>query len=195
MPADQTGATFSRVFGTNTALFEQFVLWKNIMGPCWLNIKDADFTSIKNASSCKLEVQVTTPNLIEPLSESENQEPPPLTLMSIAMRTILNVKNNEQEILAISARVYENISLSDTTPPEKLPCRTFSILRPSGTSFPIGFTEDAKKHRGLVKLCNQESEILSFFLAQLGLVDPDVLVGHQLEGVDFSILLNRLHPH
>jgi DNA polymerase alpha subunit A len=189
---DQTGATFSHVFGTNTSLFEQFVLWKNIMGPCWLTIEAAGFTSIKNSSHCKLEVQVSNPSLITPLSESDNLEAPPLTLMSIAMRTILNVEDNKQEILAISARIYENVSLTDTTPPEKLPCRTFSIMRPAGTSFPIGFKEQVKKHRGLVKLVQQEQEILSFFLAQLGLVDPDVLVGHQLEGVDYSILISRL---
>ena len=34
--------------------------------------------------------------------------------------------------------------------------------------------------------------MLNFFLAKLNAFDPDVLVGHQLEGVDFSILLNRL---
>lgn len=163
------------------------------MGPCWLKIDDADFTSLKNSSHCKLEVEVTKPSLINPLSESDNMEPPPLTLMSLAMRTSLNVKDNKQEILAISARIYENISLSDTTPAEKLPCRTFTIIRPVGASFPIGFAEQAKKQsRGLIKLAKQEQEILSFFLAQLDLVDPDVIVGHQLEGVDYSILLSRL---
>ncbi len=193
LPVDQTGATFSHVFGTNTALFEQFVLWKNVMGPCWLRIEDADFTTLKNSSHCKLEVEVTKPNLICPLNESDNMEPPPLTLMSIAMRTTLNVKDNKQEIVAISARIYENTSLSDTTPPEKLPSWTFTTIRPVGTSFPIGFAEQAKKqNRGLIKLVKQEQELLSFFLAQLDIVDPDVVIGHQLEGVDYSILLNRL---
>jgi DNA polymerase alpha subunit A len=193
LPTDQTGSTFSHVFGTNTALFEQFVLWKNVMGPCWLKIDGADFLSLKNASHCKLEVEVTKPESIYPLSDSDNMEPPPLTLMSLAMRTTLNVKENKQEILAISARVYENISLADTTPPEKLPCSTFTIIRPTGASFPIGFAEQAKKQsKGNIKLAKQEQEILSFFLAQLDIVDPDVIIGHQLEGVDYSILLSRL---
>jgi DNA polymerase alpha subunit A len=42
------GETFSRVFGTNTALFEQFVLIRNIMGPCWLKIDDASFVGVQN---------------------------------------------------------------------------------------------------------------------------------------------------
>ncbi|KAM3073566.1 DNA-directed DNA polymerase alpha catalytic subunit pol1 [Clarireedia jacksonii] len=191
-PEQQTGSTFSHVFGTNTPLFEQFVLWKNIMGPCWLRIEDADFGTLKNSSHCKLEVQVSNPNLITAISESENVEAPPLTLMSIAMRTVFNSKENKQEILAISARIYQNISLTDTTAPEKLPCQTFTVIRPNGSHFPTGFEGVVKQRaKGLVKLVKQESEILSFFLARLDLVDPDVLIGHQLEGVDFSILLSR----
>jgi DNA polymerase alpha subunit A len=163
------------------------------MGPCWLSIEDAEFGVLNNSSHCKLEVQVSTPNSINPLSDSDNLEAPPLTLMSLALRTMLNVKDNKQEILSISARVYRNISLTDTTDPEKLPCQSFTIIRPVATSFPIGFEIEVKRRaKGEVKLVKQEQEILSFFLAQLNLVDPDVLIGHQLEGVDFSILLSRL---
>ncbi|KAI5296791.1 DNA-directed DNA polymerase alpha catalytic subunit pol1, partial [Ascosphaera atra] len=78
---DIQGETFAHVFGTNTALFEQFVLWKRIMGPCWLNIKNADFTSVNGASWCKLECQVDNPQDIAPLPNSDNMEPPKLTLM------------------------------------------------------------------------------------------------------------------
>jgi len=193
--ADKVGETYSHVFGSNTALFEQFVLWKNIMGPCWLKIEDAEFGSLKNASHCKLEVLVDHPKMVSPLSEADNLEAPPLTLMSMAMRTAFNAKENKQEILAISARIYENVSLSETTPAEKMPCRTFTLIRPQGNAFPIGFeslTKDKKRNRGLIKTMKTESEIFSFFLAQMDLVDPDVILGHQLEGVDYSVLLNRL---
>ncbi|KAI1417715.1 hypothetical protein F5Y13DRAFT_201274 [Hypoxylon sp. FL1857] len=194
IPAETTGETFSHVFGTNTALFEQFVLWKNIMGPCWLKIKDADFGALKNASHAKLEVLVNDPDTVSPISESDNLDAPPLTLMSVAIRTVFNAKDNKQEIFAISARVYENILLSDTTPAEKLLSRTFTLIRPNGSKFPIGFEKLAMgRKKAFTKLARQESEILSFFLAQVDLIDPDVILGHQLEGVDYSILLNRLH--
>ncbi|KAK8114805.1 DNA polymerase alpha catalytic subunit [Apiospora kogelbergensis] len=193
IPQDAAGETFSHVFGTNTALFEQFVLWKRIKGPCWLKIKDADFGSLKNASHSKLEVLVDHPNMVSCDSESDNLDAPPLTIMSVAMRTTFNAKANKQEILSISARIYESISLSDTTPAEKLPCRTFTLIRPNGAAFPIGFEKLARERKkGLIKLMKQESEILSFFLAQVDVVDPDVIMGHQFEGVDYSILLNRL---
>lgn len=192
--ANKPGETYSHVFGSNTALFEQFVLWKNIMGPCWLKIEDGDFGTLKNASHCKLEVLAEHPNMISVLSDSDNLDAPPLTLMSVALRTAFNAQDNKQEILAISARIYEKVSLSDTTPAEKLPCRTFTVIRPHGQAFPLGFDQLAKKrNRGLIVLKKQESDILSFFLAQVDVADPDVILGHQLEGVGYSILLNRLH--
>ncbi len=193
LSSEYVGQTFSHVFGVNTPLFEQFVLWKNVMGPCWLKIADADYAALRNASHCKFEVLTTKPNSITPLMDNGGMDPPPLTLMSLAMRTTLNVKDNRQEILAISVRIYENMSLSDTTPADKIPSRTITVMRPAGTSFPLGFEELVKrKNLGMVKLCKQEPEMLSFFLAQFDRIDPDVILGHQLEGVDFSILLSRL---
>lgn len=164
------------------------------MGPCWLKIKDADFGTLKNISYAKLEVLVKSPDEVVPLNDSDNLDTPPLTLMSLAMRTTFNAKANKAEILSISARIYENVLLSDTTPADQIPSRTFTVMRPNGNAFPFGLdklVQDRKK--GLIKLMKTEAEILSFFLAQLDLVDPDVLLGHQLEGVDYSILLNRLH--
>jgi DNA polymerase alpha subunit A len=175
-------------------LFEQFVLWKNIMGPCWLKIKDADFGTLKNSSYAKLEVLVSDPDTVSTLSDSDNLDAPPLTLMSLAMRTTFNAKDNKAEILAISARIYENVLLSDTTPADQLPSRTFTLIRPKGTAFPFGFDKLAQsRKKGLIKLMKTEADILSIFLAQVDLVDPDVILGHQLEGVDYSILLSRLH--
>ncbi|KAI1168035.1 hypothetical protein F5B18DRAFT_599984 [Nemania serpens] len=191
--AEINGETFSHVFSTTTALFEQFVLWKNIMGPCWLKIKDSDFGTLKNSSFAKLEVLVSSPETISPLNDADNLDAPPLTLMSLSMRTTFNAKDNKAEILAISARIYENVLLSDTTPAKKLLSRTFTLIRPNGAAFPFGFDKLAQsRKKGPINLMKTEALLLSQFLAQLDLVDPDVLLGHQLEGVDYSILLNRL---
>ena len=189
---DTKGDTFSHVFGTNTALFEQFVLWKNIMGPCWLQIDAEEFSPLNNASWCKFELQVASPKAIAPLSESDNLDAPPLTLMSMSFRTTLNVKENKQEILIASARIYENVSLTDSTPTEKLPCKTFSIMRPVESSYPMGFEAACKKQRGTIILEKTEQMLLSRFLAMLEKADPDVLMGHQLQEVDYPILLSRM---
>ncbi|SZF03580.1 unnamed protein product [Blumeria hordei] len=194
LPSNQhSGLTYSHVFGTSTSLFEQFVLWKSIMGPCWLQIEKGEYGVLKKASHCKLEVQLSEPKFINIAASNEALQIPPLTLMSITIRTLLNKKENKQEILAISARIYHKISITDTVTPEKIPSHSITVLRPSQTMFPIGFEAEAAKHtKGSIKLVKHERELLSFFLARLALDDPDVLIGHQLEGVDFRILLSRL---
>ncbi|KAJ4292142.1 DNA-directed DNA polymerase alpha catalytic subunit pol1 [Collariella sp. IMI 366227] len=158
-------------------LYQQFVLWKKIMGPCWLKIEDADFGALKNASHCRLEVLVEHPNMVAVLPNSDSIAPPPLTIMTLAMRTMFNAKANKQEILAISARIYEDVSLSDTTPADKLPCRTFTLVRPPGNAFPIGRSRTS---------CPS-------FSRKLILSTQTLFSGHKLEGVDYSILLNRLY--
>ncbi|KAL9613668.1 MAG: hypothetical protein Q9167_001797 [Letrouitia subvulpina] len=189
---DLKGETFSHVFGTNTALFEQFVLWKRIMGPCWLKIDKAHLNPINNASWCKFEVQVTSPKAVIAASESDNLDAPSLTLMSISLRTMYNSKENKQEILVASARVYENISLNDTSRPEELACKTYTIMRAVEASYPPGFEALSKKQRGTIITEKSEQMLLSKFLALLEKTDPDVLLGHQLQDVDYPILLSRM---
>ncbi|KAF2644604.1 DNA polymeras-like protein alpha catalytic subunit [Massarina eburnea CBS 473.64] len=192
LSADLKGETFSHVFGANTSLFEQFVLWKNIMGPCWLKIEDADFTKLNNASWCKLELVVNKPNNITVLENTDNIEPPPFTLMSISLRTTFNAKDNKQEILMASAMVYDNFSLADTTPADQLPCKSFTIMRPNGDSYPAGFKAEAEKQKSTIMLKRTEQDLLSIFMAMFQRHDPDILIGHRLDDVDFSTLLNRM---
>lgn len=66
--------------------------------------------------------------------------------MSLAIRTTMNHKDNRQEIVLASARVYENVSLDDPTPADKLPCYGFTLVRPlEGGVFPLGFEPELKK--------------------------------------------------
>lgn len=162
------------------------------MGPCWLRIDAEAFATMSNASWCKLDLQVLSPKSISTLVDGDSMDPPPLTFMSIALRTTLNVRENKQEILMASARVYKNISMSDTTPADRLPCETFTVIRPVEGNFPLGFDILCKKQRGSVMPERNEQMLLSKFLALLERADPDVLMGHQLQDVDYPILLSRM---
>ncbi|CCX31329.1 hypothetical protein FPQ18DRAFT_270988 [Pyronema domesticum] len=193
LPMDLEGETFSRVFGTNTALFEQFVLCRNIMGPCWLKITGAEFAPVQQASWCKFEAQVSKPQQISVIGDADSSEAPPLTLMSIAMRTVHNSALNKQEILAISARVYSDVSISDATQEiEKMPHQAFTVVRPISSVFPPGFEKLQEKSKSVIMRQNSEKMLLSAFLAKLQHIDPDCLMGHQLENVDYPVLLSRM---
>lgn len=192
LPMDLSGQTFSHVFGTNTALFEQFVMWKNVMGPCWLSIKNGNFNAVNNASWCKLELQVDRPNDISTLGDTDNLDAPPLTLMSLALRTTMNTKENKNEILVANIRFYEDVSLADVTPPEKMASRSFTIMRPNG-EYPIGFKPQVDKHKGsAISMERNEGALLSKLLAIIQKYDPDAIIGHKLDDVDFNVLLTRM---
>lgn len=105
----------------------------------------------------------------------------------------MNVKENKQEIIAISCRIYENVSLESTKTPEEMPCQVFTVVRsPNATVFPAGFEKARERHPGNMRLEKSENMLLSSFLAKLQVVDPDVLMGHELENIDYTILLHRL---
>ncbi len=50
LPLDSSGATFSRIFGTNTSAFEMLVVKRKIMGPCWLEIQGCTKVTTKPVS-------------------------------------------------------------------------------------------------------------------------------------------------
>jgi DNA polymerase alpha subunit A len=101
------------------------------MGPCWIHIKNPDINakgvSVSNlfmiilsssymhkVSWCKLEVTVGDPKDFKPASESDANAPkdmPPLTVMSLSVRTIVNHRENKREIVCATARTWHNSKL------------------------------------------------------------------------------------
>ena len=64
-------------------------------------------------SWCKLEVTVSDPKDINPFPETDHDAPkdtPPLTVMSLSVRTIVNHRENLREIVCASARTWHNSS-------------------------------------------------------------------------------------
>ncbi|KAF3196830.1 DNA polymerase alpha catalytic subunit [Orbilia oligospora] len=192
VPPGTNGDSFSHVFGTGTSIFEQFVLARNIMGPCWLHIEDPIFTGIENASWCKVELQVSSPNLISCAGDSENDIAPPLKLMSLAIRTKIGHNDNKPEIISITGRVYDNVALDETRPVDELPWSCFTICRPVGQSFPVGFQSAISGQQTIIKPEKTEAGLLSLFLAKLQSTDPDIFIGHGLEENIYGTLIHRM---
>ena len=167
LPMDLQGQTFAHVFGTNTAVFEQFVLYRRIMGPCWLNVKEADFTMAQNATWCKAEFGVANPTSIttvKDLDVANLKESPPFTVVSLALRTLMNQRENRQEIVVASLRIYNEVHLDDHRSAETIPCQTFTVVRPLRGSYPGGFDQEIKKHRGAIRLEKSETALLNCIL-------------------------------
>ncbi|CCK71983.1 DNA-directed DNA polymerase alpha catalytic subunit POL1 KNAG_0I01980 [Huiozyma naganishii CBS 8797] len=192
LPPDLSSDNFSHVFGGNANIVESFVVQNNVMGPCWLEIKNADFKALQNASHCAIEVAVASPRDVQPINTSDVPE---LNGMSISIQTVMNSKVNKQEIVAITLSKYNNISLDKPIPEDIKPESVVTLVRPpQGNNFPIGLAKLAQqKLPGTLRLFNNEKTLLSCFCAMVKVADPDVLIGHRLETVYLDILVHRIH--
>ncbi|KAF8739169.1 DNA polymerase alpha catalytic subunit, partial [Rhizoctonia solani] len=191
LPMDLSGATFSRVLGTNTSAFELFVLKRKIMGPCWLDIKGCEPSNKGQFSWCKLEVIVRDPKAVNPLSGDAGTNMPPLTVVSLAARTVVNHKENKREIVCASMRIWESANIEDSTPPEKQPSTVHTVVRPLG-KLPAGFEAKVRAEKSAVKPMANEKMLLNNLLATLHKHDPDVIVGHEFSGFTLDVLLLRM---
>jgi DNA polymerase alpha subunit A len=193
LPADLQGECFSHVFGTNTALFEQFVLFRRILGPCWLRLNNPDLRAAVNTTWTRFEFGVDDPEHITPIQEPAKEglpDTPPMTVMSVALRTVLNKQDNKTEIVVASARTYNNVNLDDPIPADKLPCTSYTVVRPPSKVFPNGFEAEAKRQN--IAIERSETALLNSFMARWHMSDPDIIVGHDWESVGFGVLLARL---
>ncbi|SCV05714.1 LANO_0H13564g1_1 [Lachancea nothofagi CBS 11611] len=190
IPSDLEGDTFYHVFGGNTNIFESFVVQRKVMGPCWLEIKNADFSALSNASHCSAEVQVTQPANVTPLTE---KQVPELNSVAIAVQTVMNPRENRQEIVSITLAHYENLA-QDLPIPEDLAANdTITLIRPpTGSSFPTGLMHLGNKAlQGQLRLLNNEKALLNCFCAMMKSSDPDVIIGHRLENMSLDVIAHR----
>lgn len=133
LPANLKGATFSRVFGANASSLENFLLEKRIKGPCWLNIKNPQQSNAP-ISWCKVEVRrifisccavgvlkffvaqahIDDMSCIEIASNAG--PPPPLGVLSISLRTVVNSQTQQVEVVAIGCLVHDEFYIDRAAP-------------------------------------------------------------------------------
>lgn len=188
-----SGATFSHIFGKRTRMFEQYVLDTRIKGPCWIRINESK--ELANASWCRLGAAVENPRETQVLVGNGPVALPPMTLMSLSVRTLLNNETHTQEVVAISYRIYQNVQHDTLTPVQDLPSSLHTEVRPIDKVFPPTFERTLKEQKAFDRftLHKTESALLTSFLEQVQRYDPDVLIGHDLESVHLSIILHRMN--
>ncbi|KAM3592904.1 uncharacterized protein V6R79_001516 [Siganus canaliculatus] len=195
LPSDLKGATFSHVFGTNTSSLEHFLLNRKIKGPCWLDIKTPQLMN-QPVSWCKVEALAVRSDLI---SVVKDLSPPPLTVMSINLKTVQNPKTHHNEIVSLAALVHYQFHMDKAPPQPPYQTHFCVVSKPADCIFPYDFKEAVRKKNGKVEIAATERTLLGFFLAKMHKIDPDVLVGHDIFGFDLEVILQRINvckvPH
>ncbi|XP_047424576.1 DNA polymerase alpha catalytic subunit isoform X2 [Mugil cephalus] len=195
LPSDLKGATFSHIFGTNTSSLEHFLLSRNIKGPCWLDIKTPQLMN-QPVSWCKVEALALRSDLV---SVIKDLPPPPVTIMSISLKTVQNPKTHHNEIVSLAALVHYQFHMDKAPPQPPYQTHFCVVSKPADCIYPYDFKEAVKKKNGKVEIAATERTLLGFFLAKMHKIDPDVLVGHDIFGFDLEVLLQRINvckvPH
>ncbi|ODV85064.1 hypothetical protein CANARDRAFT_28783 [[Candida] arabinofermentans NRRL YB-2248] len=193
LPSDLEGETFSHVFGTNANIFESFVVQRNIMGPCWLEIKNGDFNALRNSSHCSVEIALSQANHITPINT--NEPAPNLSVMSINVQSIMNVKEGKQEIGSVSLAIYKDLPQDAPVDENLRPHELVTLVRPVGGSItlPPGLTQLASKKNIAIRTFNNERTLLNCLAAMVKKSDPDVFIGHRLENISLDIIMHRMY--
>lgn len=130
---------------------------------------------------------------------------PPLVVLSLSLRTVMNHEKNTNEIVACTGLVYDNgksrinvVNIDGATP--ELPGSRFTAIRQlNNVPLPIGLIDATKRQKTRVEVLPNERALLSFLigtfvfiLANIHRNDPDIIVGHNIIDYDFDVLLHRL---
>ena len=134
----------------------------------------------------------------------EQPPTPPVSTMTLQMKTVVNPKTHQHEVVALAACVHPDVNLDCATEENRRGMKWFVAVRPLGTSagsqHMARLPHDLKPvlnacNMGKVQQMPNERALLSCLLQRIHSEDPDVLVSHNLFGFDFDVLLTRCVEH
>jgi hypothetical protein len=96
LPPGVKGKTFDHIFGRSTSLLELLLVQQKIMGPSWITVKRCKQETSYKQSWCDYEVIVDNPRNIEVTTDDKNKSPPPLKIMTIAMKSFKTARNTKE---------------------------------------------------------------------------------------------------
>lgn len=232
-----TGRTFSHVFGVHTSALELFLVKRRIMGPCWLQLPRHALRTVNSGATvswCRREMSLDDPKLVRVLV-TDAPPAPPLTVLSLALRTIVEPHSRTHEVVAISGLAYASVSVEgggggsrsseatakiSTATASAVKCtEAFSVARepedlggftakfiadtmtayksansssPSSSSAP---SPSVILTGSSLELAKNERSLLTYVIARIYRLDPDVIVGHNFLGFDLGVLLHRMRAN
>ncbi|CAO3664087.1 unnamed protein product [Rhizopus stolonifer] len=188
LPNDLTGKTFLHIFGLTTSPLERFIMERKVMGPGWIVFENAVITDQKQSWS-KINATVNSPSFCEVI-ESQRKDPP-LKILSIKCQT--SIKGDE--LLTVSG-ILINKDLNKQASFDSPIISKFSVIRLlTGTSYPSDIDEALDKEKikksHEIRLECTEPALLSYLIAKINRLDPDIIVGHNVWNNDLNMLLHK----
>ncbi|CAL7943529.1 unnamed protein product [Xylocopa violacea] len=189
IPSDYSGSSIERVFGTTVNALELFLIERNIKGPCWLDIKCPLPTGIQT-SWCKL--QATCMKMENISVYSDSQALPPLVITTLNIRSNLNSKLQQNEVVMIGILIHHKYYIDKESPKPPFQQHICLITHPRDTPWPRQAREMFSNisYTKVIKF-ETETDLLEELLKIINTTDPDVLIGYDC-GFQFDVLMHRM---
>lgn len=184
-------STIAHIFGTNTSPIETLLLDRKIKGPCWMEVKNFRKTEA-SSSWTKNQISCADMNCVSVAADGQQKAPPPLVIVTVNVKCILNPSNNRNEVVQISCLVNDCFHLD--RPNQQLVTRQYcGITRPSNKNWPFDLQATLGKFNKF-KIFKFENEraLLSWFLSIYQNIDPDLVVTFDSNDCQLDIICNRI---
>ena len=108
------GRAIEKILGAGSTPLEQFLIKRKLMGPCWVRI-DAPVQRDSKVSWCVLEVEVSDSKKIT-VARDCPYSAPPLVCTTLSVKTAVNPKSHQHEIVAVAALTHRGVAVDGATP-------------------------------------------------------------------------------
>ena len=216
IPPNINANTFDYIFGKKSSLLENILLKLKIKGPCWLKVKrftENNLNFLRTWSD--YEVSLDDFNNIEVLTKNNNNgvelPVPPMKILSISTQSIRNKNGNE--LYCICCALKEGFHVEDVKGSNKVDdFQPLVFARKIDNKMNIFKNEKNEQSVNLDKipdlnnisklrqllnignlyLANDEKNLLITFITKINSIDPDIIVGHNLNSKHLDLILSRI---
>uniref|UniRef100_A0A1I8B2I3 DNA polymerase n=1 Tax=Meloidogyne hapla TaxID=6305 RepID=A0A1I8B2I3_MELHA len=201
IPTNLSGDCFSHVMNTTTTALERLLIEREIYGPCWLEIRNAEIVD-SHVSHCQHEYSLNMDQMdyISMSSASSTPIPPPsITLVALNILTALNPETKDIQIVMISLIHHScNLEMSTNFEPKSLITKRFCVVSKFNKGLTLPFDlEDQLKRNGIatmVRRVGDELSLLNIFLSKIAEIDPDLILAHDLNA-QLTLIQTRMEKY
>ena len=188
LPQNLSGKTFSKIFGTIQSASELFMLQAKLKGPSWIIAKNFTVRRMQNTWST---YEVTVDKISDISVCAEDTALPPLTCVSLSLKTAVNPRSNVNEIVCIGGLVHSKFHIDRAAPPNLYEHHFSGICCNQNQVLPYDFDKVKQSAKTNIEVFKSERAMLGWFVAFLQKVDPDVIIGYD-SVFDIEVLFHRL---
>lgn len=185
------GTYYNGILGKTYKPTELFVIENKIMGPCWLEVEDFKILPKNQYSHSQIEISIDDP--FDVTLAKGNLPVPRFSAVSVSM---IRDKDKSQEIRAIVALYTDNYDVENVQASVKTVPIIFASLagdEKKSSEFHTKLKELGKSAFGHhVNFFPREFALLNGFIQKISRLDPDLIIGHDINNIFFEVLINKI---